>query len=87
MYARKANAAVKVASMGINRVKDRKTTEYIKLVMTPAIEIFIMSFAFLICPPIIMTPGAIILKGKNTESRVKTEPHVVRRNSAHKPAF
>ena len=55
-----------------------------RLVAGPAIEILTISSP-LGEPEIIMAPGAIMRKGKNTETKVNTTPQVVRRNSAHKP--
>ena len=57
-----------------------------RLVAGPAIEILTISSPFGE-PEIIIAPGAIILKGRNTETKVNTTPHVVKRNSAHKPFF
>jgi hypothetical protein len=55
-----------------------------RFVPGPAIEILTISSP-LGEPEIIMAPGAIMRKGKNTETKVNTTPQVVRRNSAHSP--
>ena len=73
--------------MGKVKAKARKELAYIMLVIGPARDIFTISFCFCRVPPIIMAPGAIILIGKNTEANVNRAPHVVKRNSAHKPFF
>lgn len=56
------------------------------LMIGPAIDIFAIS-SIRAGPEIITAPGEISLIGETIEIRVIMAPHVVRRNSAHKPLF
>ena len=63
-----------------------RALEKIRLVIGPAMDMLTISSPSGV-PEIIIAPGAIILKGKNMETKVKATPQVVKRNSAHKPFF
>lgn len=62
----------------------RNTNDNEMFVIGPAMDIFPTSFKRA-GPDIITAPGDISLKGVNTEIKVRTAPHVVKRNSAHNP--